>query len=160
MLELSSLSFAKRHLSCIHQLKRIKILTLKLTRIVLKQKFKEKFEFSRCAYYFSPCNLHSRHFSTHPPTLICISCKLEKPYAKMDHPLQETVLRANLPEDQKIENLEYLPERHIYRITSALIVLSHNDRGVVPLIVKDKIGLISREPVEIGPKLKKQELWF
>ena len=36
---------------------------------------------------------------------------------------------------------------HFYSYTSALIVLWHNDRGVVPLIVKGKIGLISREPV-------------
>ncbi len=34
----------------------------------------------------SPYNLHSQHFSTHPRTPICILCKLEKPYAKMDHP--------------------------------------------------------------------------
>ncbi len=58
-------------------------------QICEKKKFKENLELSGSTYYFSPCNLHSRHFSTHPPTLICILCKLKKMYAKMDHPLQK-----------------------------------------------------------------------
>ncbi len=41
----------------------------------------------RCTYYFPQFNMHGRYFSTHPPTLICTLCKLEKPYTKMDHPL-------------------------------------------------------------------------
>ena len=51
-----------------------------------KTNIQTKIWVSRCTYYFSPCNLHSHHFSTHPATPICILCKLEKPYAKMDHP--------------------------------------------------------------------------
>ena len=66
MFELSSLSLAYRNLYCIHSLQKGKSWRLKLTKIVLKQKFWEKLDFSRCMYYFPPSNLHSRHFSTHP----------------------------------------------------------------------------------------------
>ncbi len=86
MFQLRSLSLANRRLSCIYYFETEWIWRLKLAKIVLKQEFKEKLKFTRCTYYFSPCNLHSRYFSTHPPTLICTLCKLEKPYAKMDRP--------------------------------------------------------------------------
>ena len=52
----------------------------------------------------------------------------------------------------------------LYTYNSALIVLSHNDHGVYALIIecshhflRDRVQIIRTEsnPVEIGPKLKK-----
>ena len=87
MFQLSSLSLANKHLSCIHLLKTVWIWRLKVTKVVLGQKIQRKIGVFRCTYYFSLCNLPSQPFSTHPPSPICMLCKLDKPCAKMDDPL-------------------------------------------------------------------------
>ncbi len=55
---------------------------------------------------------------------------------------QSCVWKSKLPAENRKANIVLEFYKKVYIGTSALIVLLHNDRGVIALIVKEEMGVI------------------